>query len=74
MANAYGHIITGNNELIKQYFVYDAGSRLITVYEARADAPAGTPCLKTDYTYDDTSTRVLKMKESESTWDATWDI
>lgn len=72
--NSYGHQITGLKENIKQYFEYDGSSRMVTVYEARANAQNGEPCLKTTYTYVSTSTRVQAMKEEDATWSSAWDI
>lgn len=72
--NGYLHQLTGLKENIKQYFVYDMSSRMSIVYEARANASDGSPCLKTTYTYVSTSTRVQAMKEEDSTWSSAWDI
>lgn len=65
---------TGRLEQIKQYFEYDGSLHMSTVYEAATDAAHGNPCLKTEYEYDGATTRITKMKESESTWDSSWDI
>jgi hypothetical protein len=47
---------------------------MVAVYEARANAADGDPCLKTEYQYDGATTRIQKMHESEDEWDATWDV
>ncbi len=74
MSNGYGHLLTGEKEYIKQYFEYDGSARMVTVYEARANAADGEPCLKTTYEYVGATTRVEKMVEEEAEWDETWDI
>lgn len=72
--NAYGNLRTNALENIKQHFVYDVSNRMTDVYEARANARNGDPCLRTTYTYVSTSTRVQAMKETDATWDSSWDI
>lgn len=62
------------NEIVKAHHVYDGSGRLIERYEALANADNGAPCLRTDYTYDGITTRVVGMKESTSTWSSAWDI
>jgi hypothetical protein len=62
------------HEGCKQYLTYDASNRMEIVYEAPTDFENGAPCLKTQYVYDGTSTRVIKMKESIATWSSSWDI
>lgn len=61
-------------ELVKQYMIYDGSGRLTSLYTAHTDAETGTPCVLTQYTYDGTSGRIEKRKESDATWDASWDI
>lgn len=73
-ANESAGIKTGSMEYIKQHLVYDVSNRLIEVYEARANAVDGAYALKTTYAYDNTSLRVVSMKEESSTWTASWDI
>lgn len=73
-ANEYAHLKTGTNEYIKQYLVYDGSDRLEYVYEARANALDGEPCLVTRYTYWTTSTRVKQMEEYEGSWSSAYDI
>jgi len=66
---------TQQDELIKQFHVYDAQDRLETVYTASYRATTGTPCTRVDYTYVNASTtRVEKMRESVDVWDASYDI
>lgn len=69
-----GHLKTGRDELLKQFFVYDGSNRVTDIYEAHADANHGQPCLRTRYTYDGTSNRVLKMKEVDATWDSSYEL
>ncbi len=61
-------------EAVKQYIVYDGSGRMIEVYSARTDAIDAESCGKTEYVYDGATTRVIKMKESLSAWDSTWDV
>ncbi len=72
--NEYGGIRTGSMEYIKQHLVYDGSSRMIQVYEARANAVNGDTALLTTYAYDGVSTRISDMKETVSTWNSAWDI
>ena len=68
MLNALGR------EVVKLFKVYDGSDRLITQYEAVANAIDGQPCLKTTYTYIGATTKVEKMKEALDTWLAAYDI
>ena len=43
-------------------------------YEAPTDIADGISCLVTQYVYDGTSNRVIKMKESVGTWDSDYDV
>ena len=62
-------------ELSKTYIALDGQDRGADVYTARAGAAHGDLCLLTEYEYKDpTSTIIIKRKESESTWDSSWDI
>lgn len=74
MSNKYEFIKTGNSEYIKSYITYDGQSRMEYVYEARANAANGDPCLVTQYVYDGLSNRVTKMKETQGTWSSAYDI
>ena len=67
-------ILPHQKEAIKQYIAYDMLSRMEFHYVALADAADGDPCLATQYEYDGTSGRVLKVKEYLSNWDEAWDI
>jgi len=62
------------NELMKTYIVYNGDNVPSQVYEAPVDTADGEPCLLTTYTYVPASTRVEKSRESESTWQAAYDI
>lgn len=73
-ANKYSFVESGNKEYIKQYITYDGSNRAIYIYEAMANSEHGDLCLRTEYAYDGTSSRVAKMKETESTWDSSYDI
>lgn len=61
-------------ELVKQYIVYDVDGRQTDVYTARTDAADGGACTRTQYEYVTATTRVNKRKESNATWDSTWDM
>ena len=67
-------ILTGKHELIKQYFIYDSLGRCTHLYEAITDAAHGKPCLLTQYGYTGTDLKIVKKKESESSWDSSWDV
>lgn len=72
--NDTGMIKTAQRELVKQYVTYDGSNRTQYIYEVRADADHGCPCMRTEYEYDGTTSRVVKRKESLATWDSSWDI
>lgn len=63
-----------SKELIKQYVAYDVYSRPEYIYEARADASDEDPCICTQYVYDGLTSNIVKMKETNSSWDSDWDI
>jgi hypothetical protein len=63
-----------NSEVVKVYQVFDGSDRVIEKYEALANTPDGGPCLKTEYVYSGAMTVAQKMKESQSTWLAAYDI
>lgn len=67
-------LLTHAKELIKQYLVYDGNGRMVETYVAKTEEVDNGVCLKTTYEYDGTSTRIIKMKEENAVWDATWDI
>lgn len=61
-------------EVMKVHRVYDGSDRVSEHYETFANTIHGGPALKTTYTYDGVSERVIGMKEELSTWDSSWDI
>lgn len=61
-------------EVIKLHRVYDGSGRLTENYETFANTIHGGVALKTTYTYDGATERVIGMKEELSTWDSAWDI
>jgi hypothetical protein len=66
---------TQNVTYVKQFIVYDGNLRPIEVYTAQTDAADGHNCSKVTYEYvSPSSSKVLKMKEENAPWDATWDI
>lgn len=63
------HLKTMKHGLMKTFIDYDADGRMVSVYEAPADAEDGAACLLTEYEYDAApSTDVVKMRESASVW------
>lgn len=67
-------LVTLGREAMKIHREYDGADRLQYSYEALANAIHGGPAIKTTYTYDGASERVVGMKEEISTWDSAWDI
>ena len=65
-----GHL----KEAVKTYSTYDGSDRLEFFYVANIDIADGELCMSTQYTYDATSTRIVKTKESKATWQAAWEI
>jgi len=65
---------TLSKEVVKVFKIYDGSDRLITQYEAVANADDNAVCLKTEYTYIGATTKVEKMKESLSVWLAAYNI
>ena len=61
-------------EALKLFRVYDNLNRVIAQYEAPLTAKTGDLCMKTQYSYVSTSSRVEKMKESLDSWDSSWDL
>lgn len=61
-------------EVMKLHRVYDGSNRVSEQYETFANTVHGGAALKTEYTYDGVSERVVGMKESLATWDSAWDI
>jgi len=73
--HATDYIKSQMHQAVKQYITYDASNRMEYSYAAMSDAVDGEPCIVTQYVYDGTSTRIIKMKESIGTWvSATMDI
>lgn len=67
-------VAQGKNEYIKEFYVYDGSDRLISLYQARNNANDGEPALLTEYTYVGATAVIEKMRESQSTWSAAYDI
>lgn len=67
-------VLSHQKEAVKQYIAYDGSSRMEYNYVALADAAHGEPCMVTQYVYDGASARVIKTKESLSTWNSAWDV
>lgn len=66
-------ITTKANELMKQYVELDLQDRPVRVFEASVIAVTGSPCLVTEYIYQNATSTVFKgKKEAISTWDASW--
>jgi hypothetical protein len=62
------------HELIKSYTTYDGSSRPQYIYVAQAGAANGDSCIRTEYTYDGVSSRVVKRLESYQLWSSAYDI
>lgn len=62
------------NEPLKMYRTYDGNNRVEYQYETLTHVLVGGPCMKTQYTYDGTSNRVLKLKETIDTWTLAMEI
>ena len=65
---------TAKHEYTKSYIEYDGTNRMEYLYEARANAEDGDPCLVTRYGYDGTSNRIIRRLESEGVWLASYDF
>ncbi len=73
--NKYEHLKTNTHEYMKQYITLNGSGLPEYIYEARANAEDGEPCMRTQYVYDVTyTTTVVKMIETETTWSAAYDI
>jgi hypothetical protein len=72
--HATDFVTTHMAEAIKTYSVWDMSGRLTDFYVALSDAPNGSQCMRTQYTYDGASTRVTKTNEVLALWDSAWDI
>lgn len=60
-------------ERVKQYIVYDGSGRATDIYEVHADARDGDPCLRTRYSFDGATNRVVKRYETEDVWSSSYD-
>lgn len=66
-------LLTREKELTKHYAEIDGQNRVVRLYEASVIAVTGSPCLVTEYIYQNpTSTIFLGKKEGYATWDVTW--
>lgn len=72
--NDNSQLKTGMHEPVKQYQIFDGDGRVTHLYEARANAADGDPCMLTRFSYDGTSSRIEKTLESVASWDESWDI
>lgn len=62
------------NELSKMYVALDAQDRPIAVYTAPTSAIQGSRCSLVEYEYfSPTSTIVVRMRETEATWQSAFD-
>lgn len=61
-------------ELVKQYISYDVNDRVEFIYTTTRGTIHGGPCTVTQYVYSGATSRVIKRKESYSTWDSSYDI
>lgn len=73
-ADTTSHLKTQAHELVKQYISYDASLRPEYVYTAKHDAEDGASCSRVQYVYSGSTTRIIKMKETTSTWSSSYDI
>jgi len=65
---------TLSQELSKTYIVLDGSSRAQFVYQAPSSAKNGDVCLLTEYCYaSPTSTIIIGIKETDSTWSSAYD-
>jgi hypothetical protein len=61
-------------EAMKLYRVYDGSNRLQYQYDAPTWTANGDTCMRTEYVYDGSSSRIQKMEETLQSWDSSWDI
>ena len=66
-------LLANMNEAVKTFSVYDGQSRLTDFYVAPARAQHGDQCLRTTYSYLNTSNLVEKSRDVLATWDSSWD-
>jgi len=66
---------TQRDELVKQFTALDPQGRPEYVYTAHTDQVHGGACTRVQYTYFNPSTTLVeKMKETNDTWDSSYDI
>jgi len=61
-------------EIVKVYQVFDGSSRVITRYEAVANALNNQVCLRTDFSYTGANTQPTAMKEYLDVWSSSYDF
>lgn len=59
---------------VKTHSEYDGSNRLQYLYSAPESAENGDPALKTVFTYDGATSRIVGTKEIAATWNSSWDI
>ena len=70
-----GQLITQARELTKSFTSLDGSGRPAFIVTAPADAQHGSAATRVDYEYDLTyTTTVIKMRETNTTWDSSYDI
>ncbi len=63
------------SEYMKTYTAFDAYDRPEYVYQCGVGTANGEDCMVTQYEYvSATNANIVKMKESSSSWDSSWDI
>lgn len=72
--NGLAVLKTMDGEFVKEYTIYDGSNRPTDVYRAYTDAPDNAPCYRIQMGYSGGTNLVIKTKESEATWDISWDI
>lgn len=66
-------LILRTNELTKEFQLLDGQNRPFKVFQASVIAKTGSPCIVTEYIYQNpTSTTLKGRKEAYSTWDESW--
>ncbi len=73
MSDKYAVLKTLVNELRKTYVVLDGSNRITFAYEAKTDAKHGDPCMVTEYRYSGLTSFVIGVKETQGTWDSSFD-
>ena len=68
-------LLSIEQEITKEYSIFNASGKLATLYVASVDTPNGGKCLKISYEYHETFTSaVVKRKEEVVEWDSSWDM